>query len=159
MYLAIALSGAGALGAEVVWTRLLGLMLGATVYTFAIILAVFLVGLGIGSAVGAALLRNVRPRSALGACQLLLVLAACLVRVSDRPVSSVLAHQPVPLRQPVVHPPTRYGALRLGRAAGGAAVGSQLPIRPGGGRAGRRPGTPGGPRLRRQHRRRHCWAP
>ncbi len=40
----IALSGATALGAEVVWTRLLGLMLGATVYTFSIILAVFLVG-------------------------------------------------------------------------------------------------------------------
>ena len=73
VYLAIALSGAGALGAEVVWTRLLGLMLGATVYTFAIILAVFLVGLGIGSGVGAALLRGVRPRAALGACQLLLV--------------------------------------------------------------------------------------
>jgi spermidine synthase len=75
VYLAIALSGAGALGAEVVWTRLLGLMLGATVYTFAIILAVFLVGLGIGSAAGAALLRSVRPGAALGACQLLLVLA------------------------------------------------------------------------------------
>jgi spermidine synthase len=75
VYLAIALSGAGALGAEVVWTRLLGLMLGATVYTFAIILAVFLVGLGIGSAAGAALLRSVRPGAALGACQMLLVLA------------------------------------------------------------------------------------
>ncbi|MGA3095745.1 MAG: fused MFS/spermidine synthase [Bryobacteraceae bacterium] len=75
VYVAIALSGAGALGAEVVWTRLLGLMLGATVYTFAIILTVFLVGLGIGSAVGAALLRNLRPRAALGGCQLLLVLA------------------------------------------------------------------------------------
>ena len=34
VYVAIALSGAAALGAEVVWTRLLGLMLGATVYTF-----------------------------------------------------------------------------------------------------------------------------
>src|SRR5580698_7711639 len=33
IYLTIALSGATALGAEVVWTRLLGLMLGATVYT------------------------------------------------------------------------------------------------------------------------------
>ena len=32
-----------------VWTRLLALMLGATVYTFSIILAVFLIGLGIGS--------------------------------------------------------------------------------------------------------------
>ena len=35
VYLTIALSGMSALGAEVVWTRLLSLMLGATVYTFA----------------------------------------------------------------------------------------------------------------------------
>ncbi len=46
VYVTIALSGATALAAEVIWTRLLGLMLGATVYTFSIILAVFLVGLG-----------------------------------------------------------------------------------------------------------------
>jgi spermidine synthase len=73
VYLTIALSGACALGAEVVWTRLLGLLLGATVYTFSIILAVFLAGLGIGSAVAAALVRGVsRPRLALGCCQLLL---------------------------------------------------------------------------------------
>ena len=39
--------------AEVVWTRLLSLTLGATVYTFSIILAVFLFGLGIGSSIGA----------------------------------------------------------------------------------------------------------
>ena len=49
---AIALSGLAALGAEVVWTRLLALMFGATVYTFSIILAVFLVGLGIGQQPG-----------------------------------------------------------------------------------------------------------
>ncbi len=53
VYLAIALSGMSALGAEVVWTRLLALMLGGTVYTFSLILAVFLVGLGIGSSFGA----------------------------------------------------------------------------------------------------------
>ncbi len=73
IYVTIALSGACALGAEVVWTRLLGLLLGATVYTFSIILAVFLAGLGIGSGVAAALLRGIsRPRMALGCCQLLL---------------------------------------------------------------------------------------
>jgi spermidine synthase len=73
VYVTIALSGACALGAEVVWTRLLGLLLGATVYTFSIILAVFLAGLGIGSGVAAALVRGVaRPRLALGCCQLLL---------------------------------------------------------------------------------------
>lgn len=76
IYLVIALSGMSALGAEVVWTRLLSLMLGATVYTFSLILAVFLTGLGIGSGVGALLARGSAPRLALGVCQLLLVGAA-----------------------------------------------------------------------------------
>ena len=48
----IALSGFAALGAEVVWTRILSLLLGGTVYTFSIIAAAFLAGLGIGSAAG-----------------------------------------------------------------------------------------------------------
>ncbi len=73
VYVAIAISGATALGAEVVWTRLLSLLLGATVYTFSIILAVFLVGLGIGSWGGALASRGRRPAVALGICQLLLV--------------------------------------------------------------------------------------
>jgi spermidine synthase len=75
VYVAIGLSGATALGAEVIWTRLLGLMLGATVYTFSIILAVFLVGLALGSGAGAALSRAVRPRIAIGVCQMLLAAA------------------------------------------------------------------------------------
>src|ERR1051326_7838149 len=49
IYLVIALSGCSALGAEVLWTRLLSLLLGGTVYTFSIILAVFLLGLWAGS--------------------------------------------------------------------------------------------------------------
>ena len=53
IYLAIAFSGLAALGAEVVWTRLLSLLLGGTVYTFSIILAVFLCGLWLGSNAGA----------------------------------------------------------------------------------------------------------
>ncbi len=74
VYVTIALSGATALGAEVIWTRLLGLLLGGTVYTFSIILAVFLVGLGIGSAVGSFFAKQlIRPRLALGVCQMLLV--------------------------------------------------------------------------------------
>jgi len=72
VYATIALSGATALGAEVVWTRLMGLLLGATVYTFSIILAVFLVGIGIGSGLGAMLSRSLRARTALGVSQLLL---------------------------------------------------------------------------------------
>ncbi len=71
-YVTIALSGATALGAEVVWTRLLGLLFGATVYTFSIILAIFLAGIGLGSGIGSAVSRSLRPRTALGICQLLL---------------------------------------------------------------------------------------
>jgi spermidine synthase len=75
VYVTIALSGMCALGAEVVWTRLLSLTLGGTVYTFSLILAVFLVGLGIGSAAGSFLSRSTsRARLALGCCQMLQVL-------------------------------------------------------------------------------------
>jgi len=70
VYVAIALSGLTALGSEVVWTRQLSLLFGATTYTFSLILAVFLVGLGIGSSVGSTLARTVNARTALGWCQL-----------------------------------------------------------------------------------------
>ena len=74
IYFAIALSGLCALGAEVIWTRILSLMLGPTVYTFSIILAVFLTGLGIGSSGGSLLARDPSrsPRLWLGFCQILL---------------------------------------------------------------------------------------
>jgi spermidine synthase len=75
VYVAIGLSGLSALGAEVVWTRLLSLMLGASVYTFSIILAVFLIGLGFGSSGGSVLARNSRPRLVLAWCQLLLTIS------------------------------------------------------------------------------------
>jgi len=76
IYIAIALSGLTALGAEVVWTRLLSVMLGATVYTFSIILAVFLAGLGLGSGVASHISKQMtRPRIALGVCQMLLAAA------------------------------------------------------------------------------------
>ena len=71
IYTAIAISGLCALGAEVVWTRTLSLMLGPTVYTFSIILGVFLAGLGIGSSAGARLGRG-SPRVRFAICQLLL---------------------------------------------------------------------------------------
>jgi spermidine synthase len=75
-HVTIALSGLTAIGAEVVWTRLLSLALGGTVYAFSIILAVFLFGLGIGSAAGSVLARkSPRPGILLGGCQLLLMAA------------------------------------------------------------------------------------
>src|SRR5580692_11392222 len=76
VYFAIALSGLCALGAEVIWTRTLSLMLGPTVYTFSIILGVFLTGLGLGSSGGSGLARMTdRPRALLALCQFLQVLA------------------------------------------------------------------------------------
>ena len=72
VFVVIGISGMCALGAEVIWTRLLAMMMGATVYTFSIILAVFLVGLGLGSTIGSFLARGGgRSREALGWAQLL----------------------------------------------------------------------------------------
>ena len=74
VFVAIAISGATALGAKVVWTRLLTLNFGGTTYTFSLILAAFLAGIGLGSGVGSAMARYVRdPRRALGWTQFLLV--------------------------------------------------------------------------------------
>ncbi len=99
--LAIAVSGFCALGAEVIWTRLLSLMLGATVYTFAIILAVFLGGLGLGSGFGAMLARDsTRPRFALGCCQLLQVAA---IAWAAHLMSSSLPFWPIALSPDTSH--------------------------------------------------------
>jgi spermidine synthase len=76
IYLVAALSGFTALGAEVVWTRQVSLLFGASVYTFSLILAIFLAGLGTGSVIGAGLgRRQARAARALGICQVLLVVS------------------------------------------------------------------------------------
>jgi spermidine synthase len=72
VYIAIGLSGFCALAAQVIWTRVLSLLFGASTYTFSLILAVFLIGLGIGSSLGSIIAKTVeRPRVALGWCQML----------------------------------------------------------------------------------------
>jgi spermidine synthase len=92
VFLATALSGLTALGAQVVWTRLLTLLFGATVYAFSIILAVFLGGMGIGSALASFLLRRGVPAMrGLAVAQLALVptlLLAGAVLVGVLPYSS-----------------------------------------------------------------------
>lgn len=102
VYVTIALSGMTALGAEVVWTRLLTLNLGGTTYTFSLILATFLMGLGIGSSAGAALARNVQnPRTALGFAQLGVVVALAWAAYSQTtaipnwPINPALAPSPM----------------------------------------------------------------
>ena len=101
VYVAIGISGLCALAAEVVWTRLLSLLLGATVYTFSIILAVFLTGLGIGSSLGSFWARGSgSPRQSLAFCQLLLGVAIAwtswmLARsLPYWPINPVLAKNP-----------------------------------------------------------------
>ncbi len=74
IYAVAALSGACALGAEVIWTRLMGMLLLATVYVFSIILAVFLIGIAIGGAAASPIIKYVRPRIALGWSQIFLIL-------------------------------------------------------------------------------------
>ena len=93
VYAAIALSGFCALGAEAIWTRMLGLLLGASVYTFSIIVAVFLTGLGIGSGIGSLLCRSLpRPRLAFGWCQ---VLAAGAIAWTAYSLGASLPYWPV----------------------------------------------------------------
>jgi spermidine synthase len=93
IYIGIGISGLTALGAEVVWTRLLSLLLGATTYTFSIILAVFLAALGVGSAAGSVLSRVVpNPRSALGLCQGLVALGVAWTAYL---ISSALPYWPI----------------------------------------------------------------
>lgn len=116
LYVAIGISGACALAAEVVWTRLLSLTFGASVYTFSMILAVFLSGLGIGSAAGAWLARIVSsPRTAFAWCQLLLTVAIAwsamviFVALPNWPVNPSLA-------------PSAWYALQLDLVRGALAV-------------------------------------
>ena len=100
VYLTIAISGACALGAEVIWTRLLGMLLGATVYVFAIILAVFLLGLALGSAAGTAVLRRSDARAALGWSQILVTfgIAWSAYMIADSlpywPIDTMLSRSP-----------------------------------------------------------------
>jgi spermidine synthase len=100
-YPSIALSGLCALSAEVIWTRVLSLLLGATVYTFSIILAVFLIGLGVGSALGSLVgRRTARPGLALGICQLLIAAAVAWTALMLTkslpywPIDVYIAHSP-----------------------------------------------------------------
>ena len=92
IYLAVGISGACSMGAQVIWTRNMGLMLGATVYAFSNILAAFLIGLGAGAALGALGARGRSPAVALGWCQLLAVFGIAWTGYN---ISVALRHWPI----------------------------------------------------------------
>ncbi len=87
VYVAIGLSGFCALGAEVIWTRLLSMLFLGTVYVFSTILAVFLTGLALGGALSSWVIRKkIDPGAALGWCQITLAGAVawsafCVMRI------------------------------------------------------------------------------
>ena len=78
----IGISGFCALGYEVLWTRMLTLVLGTSVYAFTIMLAAFLCGIGLGS--HAEGLFKAKPRRAFGLVQIAIGLSALGVTVLMR---------------------------------------------------------------------------
>ena len=97
-----ALSGFTALAAEVVWTRQLSLLFGASVYTFSLILAIFLTGLAIGGAIGSSLARRTpRPSIVLGWVQL--GLAVAIAAGAWLIVNALPLFQPTKQFLPLVH--------------------------------------------------------
>ncbi|MCA9668448.1 MAG: fused MFS/spermidine synthase, partial [Myxococcales bacterium] len=72
--LAVVLTGVLSMSYEVVWTRLLGLVMGSSTYAFTIVLGIFLVGIASGALLYSRIARGREP-SALGLAQLLCALA------------------------------------------------------------------------------------
>ena len=135
VYVAIAISGATALASQVIWTRTLSLLFGATVYTFSLILAVFLFGIGIGSSVGSVLARGLeRPRLALGWVQMLLCGAIAWAAYTLALSLPFWPIDPSIAMSPWYNFPLDLARALLGRAAGVDPVGRELPARAGVGR-------------------------
>jgi spermidine synthase len=57
LYVTLALAAMASAGAQVIWSRQLSLLFGATVYSFSISITVFFIGLAIGSTAGIVLMR------------------------------------------------------------------------------------------------------
>lgn len=60
---AFGLSGLAAMNAQVVWSRVLSMVIGSSVYAFALILMAFLLGIALGSTIASALLARRRRRN------------------------------------------------------------------------------------------------
>lgn len=90
---AVALTGFAALVCEVAWTRVLVLVLGASIYAFTLMLATFLAGLGMGAA-GVACILSAAPARARFVFYVLALLGAGLICAS----SATFEHLPTLFR-------------------------------------------------------------
>ncbi|MBN2416683.1 fused MFS/spermidine synthase [bacterium] len=79
--LAVALTGFAGLACEILWTRTVILVIGGSTYAFSIVLATFLAGLGLGSAIISAVLKSERAE-AIKIFYILSLLTAVLVAVT-----------------------------------------------------------------------------
>jgi spermidine synthase len=112
--IALGISGFASLTLQVVWTRLLALILGPTTYAFSIIVSVFIAGLAVGAAVSSRLASRVRrPLVALSVCLTLSVglasAAAAMVDQGLLAIADVVTQPNVTFRDVLV----RQGLLSL----------------------------------------------
>jgi spermidine synthase len=95
--LALAMAGFAAMGMEMLWLRHFSILLGGFRAVFSLLLAVILMGIGVGSLIGGALERRVpRPAEWLMAAQGLFVVATLLgLAMADaRPIEAAAAFDP-----------------------------------------------------------------
>lgn len=72
LLLAALLSGMAGMAYEVTFTRAMALVLGSSVYSFSVVLTLFLAGIGLGSLLVRRLPRRLSPAQAFAACQVLM---------------------------------------------------------------------------------------
>jgi spermidine synthase len=112
-----AISGFAALVYEVVWTRLLALVIGPTTYAFATMAASFIAGLAIGSAAGSRIARrSAQPAAWLGAMLTLCAVAAALA------AWFAASRLPLMVAAEVTNPDAVFGRVVLGQAVGVAVL-------------------------------------
>jgi len=92
-FICFALSGAAALCYEVVWSRALAMTIGSSIYSFALILETFLIGIAVGSAAMSSLLgKNSRPLLGMGITAAFMSLLANVPWALEIPVGNGQHH-------------------------------------------------------------------
>ena len=157
LYVAIALSGMTALGAEVIWTRLL--VAGARRDDVHVLADPRGVPRRARASAAASArrsrARSKRPRLALGVCQICSCACIAWAAYVAHRLAAVLAGRTRTLARSRVPVPDRSRALPLGRAAGRDPLGRELPARARSvASTDEDPGAHGRQRLRREHARR-----